>query len=121
LEECRLCRIINNENDKFLYEDEFVIIVPTNKMKGHKKRIMIVSKSHLDNNIEITTFEDIFRKYCYEYFDEEPTCIIASPEYATITNHWHRIACDWIGEDMLQCWYTPHLAIKTKGKWNRSE
>jgi hypothetical protein len=61
-----------------------------------------------------------FEDFCKNYFDEEPTAVICEPEFASIPDHWHIIACDWQTTDPKeaeQLRYTPHKAIKTNVKW----
>jgi len=113
-----MCRILKYEKSEFLYEDKYMIIVPTKNMKGHKKRVMAISKDHVPNSNDMTMLEEIFKYWCMDYFDE-PTFVFCKPTYATFKEHWHRIACDWNGtpKEMQQLYYTPHVAIKTKVKW----
>jgi len=118
---CKLCNALENEKDKYLYEDEFCVILPTKNMKGHHKRVMIVSKEHdVKDGDSLTRFLIVrFIKFCEEYFDEEPTFALVEPTYASIPDHWHIIACDWFGtpEEMQQLHYTPHQALPTKVEW----
>ena len=119
---CKLCEVLEKEKKKFLYEDTYCAILPTKNMKGHHKRIMIVTKFHVK---ELTKEMEekltyIFQIFCEQYFDEEPTYALVDSTYATIPEHWHKIACDWYGtpDEMKQLHYTPHTAIKTKVRWS---
>jgi len=116
---CKLCRALENEKDKYLYEDDLCVILPTKNMKGHNKRIMIVSKDHnLQQSFVTRILESRFINFCIDYFDEEPTFALCESTYATIPDHWHKIACDWKGEeDIQQLHFTPHRAIKTNVNW----
>jgi len=118
---CALCRAIEEEKDKILYQDSEIVILPTKYKKGHHKRIMAISTNHCK---ELTPYVkemtmNHFIKFCKEYFDEEPTFALVEPTYATIPEHWHRIACDWFAtsRERKQLNYTPHQAIPTKVKW----
>ena len=118
---CPLCKALMNEKDKFLYEDEYAVILPTKNMKGHRKRIMVVTKKH-NVNEESSIAKLIIEKFigfCKIYFDEEPTFALCEPTYASIKDHWHRIACDWNGteKEIEQLHYTPHVAIQTELRW----
>jgi len=118
--ECKLCKALKNEKDKYLYEDEEIVILPTKNMKQHNKRIMIISKEHIEEPAPFYSDAWLakFILFCKDYFDEEPTFALCQPTYATIPDHWHRIACDWKGnEDIEQLHYTPHVALKTKVRW----
>ena len=56
--------------------------------------------------------------FCKTFFDEEPTFALCEPTYASIKGHWHRVACDWKGEeDLEKLHYTEHRAIATKVKY----
>lgn len=119
--ECKLCRILQKEKDNFLFENGTYAILPTKYMKGHHKRVMIVLKSH-QRSIPKPISEMLCRsfvKWCTNYFDEEPTFALVDSTYASLPNHWHRIACDWFGTsaEIKQLHYTPHQAISTKMGW----
>jgi len=121
IEKCVLCLALKNEKSKYLYEDEDIAILPTKTMKGHRKRVMIISKKHISYDrmkSREKTHLSFFIGFCKRYFDEEPTFALCEPTYATIKDHWHLIACDWFGEeDIKQLHYTPHKAISTNVEW----
>jgi len=123
MKKCKMCGIIRREKEEFLYDDNEIAIVNTKNMKGHHKRIMVITKEHikeLDPNTE-KDYLHIFTKFCQEYFNEEPTFCLNDPTYATYPEHWHRVACDWITDDpkeLRQLHYTPHESIRTKIAWN---
>jgi len=121
MKDCPLCKAIKEEKDKILYEDNEIIILPTKYKKGHHKRIMAISTKHspeLSPLLEEMSLQH-FIKFCKNYFDEEPTFALVEPTYATVPEHWHRIACDWFTtpKERKQLNYTPHQAIQTKVKW----
>ena len=118
---CKLCEAIKNE--KPIYFTKNYIILPTKNLKGHHKRIMILPKAHISklSKEEERYVNGLFKSFCKKYFDEEPTYVIVDSTYATIPEHWHRIACDWFcnNEELLQLHYTPHICIKTNIKWRK--
>ena len=120
---CNLCEAFKNERDKFLMETSDFFILPTKDMKGHHKRIMIVSKEHLPygkvRKAQLINWSIRFTTFCRDYFDEEPTFAICSNDYCSIPDHWHMIACDWFGtpEEIQQLHYTSHTTVKSKVKW----
>jgi len=121
---CKLCKALEKEKDKYLYEDDDIVVLPTKNLKGHNKRIMAISKEHVKNPSHLDEDEWIliFIQFCKGYFDEEPTFALCESTYATIPNHWHKIACDWKGnEDIKQLHFTPHRAINTYVRWNPDE
>jgi len=120
-EDCPLCQALINESNKFLYEDDEIVILQTKTMKGHHKRVMLVSKGHsrfmFDENWYVHKF---FRAWCQVYFDEEPTFVICESAFSTVKNHWHVIACDWYGteKEIEQLHYTPHTTYETNIEWS---
>jgi hypothetical protein len=118
---CALCQAVKNEKNKYLYEDNWCVIIPTKNKKGHHKRIMIVSKDHnVKEGQSLTRFlTSMFITFCINYFDEEPTFALVESTYASVPEHWHKIACDWYAtpEELKQLHYTPHRAIKTNVRW----
>ena len=81
-----------------LYEDALVKILRTKNLKGHKERIMVLSRKHiieessrnaLDAHM-IRTLQDVGKevfKYTYKF-------VIVSTDFATIPDHPHFIASD---------------------------
>ena len=116
---CKLCEAVKKEKPIFAFEE--YVILSTKNMKGHHKRIMLVSREHKKSlaPIEERHVMDIFTIFCQHHFDEEPTFALVESTYASIPDHWHKIACDWFGteEEIKQLHYTPHIAIKTKVGW----
>lgn len=119
---CKLCNAIRNEKSEYLWEDKLCVILPTKDLKGHRKRIMILTKFHQKTLPKIIEkkYIGIFKNFCKKYFNEEPTYALVESTYASIPNHWHIVACDWFGnEDLKQLHYTPHVALQTKVKWEK--
>ena len=123
MHKCALCKALKKEKDKFVYEDEYVVYLPTKNMKGHHKRLMVSIKDHISyDEINPILEEKIitnFITFCKGYFDEEPTFALCESTYCTIPKHWHLVACDWFGypEEVQQLHYTPHESISTFKKW----
>lgn len=115
---CPLCLAYFLEKDKILYDHKDYFIIPAKRMKGHKKRIMLVSKSHTPISLSDEIKEE-FISFCKDYFDEEPTFALVDSTYASIGDHYHLIACDWTGteEEIQQLHFTPHRSIRTKVDW----
>ena len=87
-----MCRAVREESS--LYEDNAVKILRTKKMKGHRERIMVVSKDH-DYTGWIETYmlkilEDEGRKA----FDYTYKFVIMATDYASVPDHPHFIATD---------------------------
>ena len=120
---CPLCRAIREEEDNIVHKNSTVTYIKTKNMKGHHKRIMIVSNDHISYGDMDPWLEkvllDEFVEFCEDYFDEEPTFALVESTYCTIPDHWHKIACDWFGtkKEIEQLHYTPHKSIPTLKKW----
>jgi hypothetical protein len=72
------------------------------------------------NPHQLKRWAEPFHKFCVDYFDEEPTFALVNPDFCSIPDHWHMIACDWFGtpEELQQLHYTTHNAFRTKVKWS---
>ena len=117
--DCPLCTAYYREIDEILYEDEYCFILPTKKMKGHKKRIMVVAKEHVNSSRYQTIIFNIFKMFCEDYFNDCKTCVICESTYASIPDHCHYVACDWQTSDddeFKLLMDTPHLCISTTYK-----
>lgn len=124
---CNLCDALQKEKDKILFQNHDIFVIPTKDMKGHHKRIMVISKKHLSynqvpNRKSLQWVSELI-KFSMKYFDEEPTYALCESTYCTIPDHWHKIACDWFGtsEEITQLHYTSHIACPTEVKWKPKE
>lgn len=123
MENCKLCEALKNEKDKIIWETNDFIVLPTKDMKGHHKRVMLVTKEHIPydkvRKVQLINWSIRFTAFCREYFDEEPTFAIVGNDYCSIPEHYHVIACDWFGtpEELQQLHYTQHTAVRTKVVW----
>jgi len=98
---CPLCEAVQTE--KGLYEDDSVKVLRTRNLKGHKQRIMVVTREHQMNGwIEtymLKKLEDVGMKA----FDYTYKFVIVATDYASVPDHPHFIASDLEpGEDHLQ-------------------
>lgn len=117
---CRMCKVIRNETP--LAENSECGIYHTKNMKGHHKRVMVITRKHvktIDDMRELQYLGFLIR-FSRDYFDEEPTFALVEDTYASHPSHWHRIACDWYGtpEEQILLKYTPHVAIHTNKVWD---
>jgi len=120
---CRLCEIPSDPTENILFENSLYYIVETKKMKGHHKRIMVVTKKHISyeaiNPQLVQKIMIKFISFCKTYFDEQPTFALVESTHATLPDHWHKVACDWFAtpEELEQLHFTPHIAISTNVQW----
>ena len=92
---CPLCELDLRE-EKVYFEDDSFIVLRTKKLKGHKERVMIVSKRH-EHVLPFRAVEralDILAKMGRKLFCYTPKFVIMDSTFATINDHWHLVATD---------------------------
>jgi hypothetical protein len=85
-------------------------------MKGHKERLMLLHKEHLKSLDEGSIGEAylLLRNIGSKFFSYTDKWAIFEPVYATVPDHWHRIASDLDekADDWGQILKTPRLIIE---------
>jgi hypothetical protein len=92
---CPLCNL-DLEKEKKYYEDRSFIVLRTKTEKGHRERIMIISKTH-EHTLPQKAYEhalDILTNIGKEVFNYTPKFVIMDATFATISDHWHLVATD---------------------------
>jgi len=109
---CPLCNIPSTE---ILAEYPAWKLVRTKTMKGHRERLMLYRKEHLKTIDEQSIGEAylILSQIGSRYFSYAGTWAIFEPVFATVPDHWHRVASDLDpnAEDLDQILKTPRLVI----------
>lgn len=93
---CKITSLFRPKSEKVFYEDSYVIIVRTKKLKGHKERIMIVTKGHRKHPPKW------LHDYCMgkltergkKIFHYTPKFVIMDGTFASIKNHFHLVCTD---------------------------
>ena len=84
-------------------------------MKGHKERLMLYHKEHLSAIDEQSIGEAyiLLSKIGSKFFSFADRWAIFEPVYATVPDHWHRIASDLdeSAQDHQQILRTPRMII----------
>ena len=97
-------------------ENEKIIVVETQNKKGHKNRIMVLTKEHGVHHSREILDEAIqeFIAISKQIFDED--FILLSDRHSSINYHWHIVASDLDPEadDYNQILNTPYVLIKNK-------
>lgn len=90
---CPLCLI--SENETLLYEDDKIYLVSTKDLKGHKVRVMVATKKHITKPTfqEQTVAIAVLINYMTNLMRNQDWYIVDST-HASISDHWHMIACD---------------------------
>jgi len=98
------------------YEDEKILVVDTQKKKGHRNRIMVLTKEHGVQHTKEVLDEAIREliEVSKQIFEEE--FILLSDRYSSINYHWHIVASDLDpeAEDHQQIKETPYILIKNE-------
>ena len=109
---CPLCRISQGE---VLAEFQRWKLVRTKTMKGHKERLMLFHKEHLRTLDEGSVGEAylLLMNAGSKFFSYTDKWAIFEPVYATVPDHWHRVASDLDekAQDYGQILKTPRMII----------
>ena len=111
---CPLCNL-DPKKEVVFYEDDFVLIVRTKKLKKHRERIMVVWKEHFvslpDTQYMYAMMKliDIGKKL----FSYTPKFVVMEGTFQSIKHHWHLVATDLDpkSEDFDQILKTPWLEV----------
>lgn len=109
---CPLCNI-NLAKERIHYNDEEILIADTKEKKGHRKRVMVITKKHgiqhpkqlLNKAVQqlITEGKELFNS----------DFILLSDKFSSIRYHWHIVASDLDpnSDDYQQIMETPYILI----------
>ena len=116
---CPICKALKEES---LHEDDLIKILETKSLKGHRRRIMVVTKEHmrvapswLDSHM-LDRLEEVGRRvfgYTYKF-------IIMSPLFGSVKDHAHYVASDLEPdcEDFHQILGTPWIRVVEVRLWD---
>ena len=112
---CPLCKISGNE---VLAEFPRWRLARTKTMKGHRERLMLYHKEHLRTLDEQSIGEAyvLLSKIGSKFFSYADKWAIFEPVYATVPDHWHRVASDLddSAQDYQQILKTPRMIVDNK-------
>jgi len=118
MKKCNFCQFRKSE---IRYEDKSVWIVDTKDKKGHKERVMVVTKLHTKNPYKklreyaIKKLIEVGKKI----FNYVPAFCILSDRHSRFPNHWYRVASDFRGDNIEQIIDTPFKVIWVKKNWRK--
>jgi len=114
--DCPLCNIPDKE---VLEEYARWKLVRTKTMKGHRERLMLLSKEHVKSLDEQSVGEAYLHlmRIGSRFFSYVKQWAIFEPAYATVPDHWHRIISDLDSkaQDHEQILKTPRTIISNNG------
>jgi len=118
---CALCALPDSQ---VLLEFDRWKLARTKTMKGHRERLMLLHKQHLKIVDEGSVGEAylLLERIGSKYFSYTDKWAIFDPDFATIPDHWHRVASDLDEntEDYKQILETPRMIIENhEGKITR--
>ena len=109
---CSLCNIPQRE---VLMEFQRWKLVRTKTMKGHKERLMLLHNEHVRTVDEGSVGEAylLLMQAGSKFFSYTDKWAIFEPVYATVPDHWHRVASDLdeSAQDYGQILKTPRMII----------
>ncbi len=110
--QCPLCKIPQGE---VLAEFQSWKLARTKTMKGHKERLMLFHREHLKTLDEGSIGEAylLLSQVGAKFFSYAEKWAIFEPVYATVPDHWHRVASDLNekAQDYAQILKTPRTII----------
>jgi hypothetical protein len=113
---CVLCNVITNESG--IYEDEYVKVLPTKNLKGHQKRVMVVSKDHNQSGWIETYMLKILEDQGLKVFGYTYKFVILATDFASTPDHPHYIASDLEpADDTLQVLGTRWVKVVDVRPW----
>ncbi len=114
--DCPLCNIPDKE---VLEEYARWKLVRTKTMKGHRERLMLLSKEHVKSLDEQSVGEAYLHlmRIGSRFFSYVKQWAIFEPAYATVQDHWHRIISDLDSkaQDYEQILKTPRTIVSNNG------
>ena len=113
----RPCPLCNIPDQEVLAEFPRWKLARTRTMKGHRERLMIYHNDHAKALDEQSVGEAhmLLMTVGQRYFSYAEQWAVFEPIYATVPDHWHRVASDLDpgAEDHEQILKTPRLIIDT--------
>ena len=123
---CPLCEIWHKEPENLLYEDPHFVIMRTKNLKGHRERVMLLLKRHVDNlrglpydfAWVLDRPEIVYR--LKEIFSYTYKIIVMDGKYGSIPEHWHLCITDLEPDstDHRQILGTPWIKVINVKEWN---
>ena len=111
----QVCSLCNIPEQEVLVEYQRWKLVRTKTMKGHKERLMLLHKNHVRTLDEGSIGEAylLMMKAGSKFFSYTNKWAIFEPVYATVPDHWHRVASDLDkkAQDYGQILKTPRMII----------
>ena len=111
----QVCSLCNIPEQEVLVEFQRWRLVRTKTMKGHKERLMLFHKDHVKTLDEGSIGEAylLLMRAGSKFFSYTDKWAIFEPVYATVPDHWHRVASDLDenAQDYGQILKTPRMII----------
>lgn len=118
---CPLCKVWEREPENVLWQNKFYALVRTKDLKGHKERVMLLSKKHIKHNHDIRgalkgAIYAILTAFNYTY-----KAIVLDGKFGSIPDHWHLCITDLEegSEDHQQMLGTPWILVIPIKEWKK--
>ena len=110
------CPLCNMPESEIIAEFQRWRLARTKTMKGHKERLMLLYREHVRDLDEGSVGEaySILMRVGSKFFSYTDKWAIFDPDFATIPDHWHRVASDLDerAEDYEQILKTPRMIVE---------
>lgn len=118
---CPLCDLRMREPENVLAKDNNFLLVRTKFMKGHKERLMILSKEHdKKGSWQWQYYVSLWKQEIENAFNYTYKIVVLDGKYGSIPEHWHVILTDMESSDTdehRQMLGTPWLRIIDIKPW----
>lgn len=118
---CPLCNVWEREPDNVFFENDKFVVMRTKNLKGHKERVMILSKEHVaDINTEFTEVLYFLRETIKPLFQYTSKVVVMDRTYGSIPDHWHYVVTDLDpnSDDFYQVLGTPWIEVIHVKGWH---
>jgi len=118
---CPLCGVWDRESEGVLWQNKYFALVRTKNLKGHKERIMLVSKKHTKVNHDMRGVLQASLPFIMKAFDYTYKVIVLDGKFGSIPDHWHLCITDIEegSDDHQQILGTPWLFTIPIKEWKK--
>lgn len=120
---CPLCKVWEREPENVLWQNRYYALVRTKHLKGHKERLMFMSKKHIKFNHDTVNAinsaqAEIKKAFAYTY-----SVIVMEGTYGSVPDHWHVCITDLEegSEDHQQILGTPWIGTIKIKPWREKD
>jgi hypothetical protein len=116
---CPLCDVWNRERENVLFEDEEFVIIRTKFLKGHRERVMLLSKKHIKTLENFRGLSEKYEREIKKIFSYTYKAIVMEGKFGSVPDHWHVCITDLdpSSQDFEQVLGTPWIQVIDIKPW----